>query len=114
MWARIQQMSDCFGELWGKYKIWIIFLMMAYLFDTLTTIHFMTKSSINLEFHPLVRYSALLIGPVTGTILSAFCYKAVVSIFLALYLKRFRFWILLVPTISSTLAGIYNLHPYSF
>jgi len=112
MQKRITQINDCFTEMWHKYNVWIILLMISLLFDTLTTINFMTKGSIYFEMHPLVRHSALLLGPVAGTILSAFCYKTIVSVCLALYLKRLRFWILFTPTIISFLAGIYNLSTF--
>ena len=109
MRAKIKQTNDYFKEMWQKYNVWIILLMIGFLFDTMTTIHFMTRETIFFEAHPLVRYSALLMGPIVGTILSAFCFKFVVSIFLALYLKRMQLWILVIPTITSTLAGFYNL-----
>ena len=110
MQARIIQFNIHFGEFWIKCKGWIIFLIVAFLFDTLTTIHFMTIGNIDLELHPLVRYSAIIMGPVAGTIVSAFCYRSIVSICLALYLKRWRLWVLTLPAITSTLAGFYNLY----
>jgi hypothetical protein len=114
MQKRMNQINDYFSEMWQKHKIWIILLMIATLFDTLTTIHFMTEEGIYLEIHPLVRYAALSLGPVVGTILSVFCYKTIVSIFLAIYLKRLRLWILSLPTIISILAGFCNLAKISF
>lgn len=101
--------TEYFLELWNSHKLLIIFLAGALLFDTLTTIHFMTTDGIDLEIHPLIRHSALLLGPVVGTVLSAFVYKIVASLFLAIYLRQLRLWILILPTISSTCAGVINL-----
>jgi hypothetical protein len=107
---KIKQFNDSFDDLWGKHRAWVILLMAALLFDTLTTIHFMLEDKIHFEIHPLVRYSALFLGPVVGTVLSAFCYKIIVSILLAMYYRPLRFWVLILPAIFSTLAGFYNLY----
>ena len=109
METKIRLCNEHFCELWKKHRLLIVILVCALMFDTLTTIHFMTEDGIHLEFHPLVKYSALLLGPVKGTILSAFCFKVIVSIMLAMFLRPMRLWILIAPAITSTLAGFYNL-----
>ena len=110
MEAHVRQCKEYFDELWQKHRVLIFFLIFGFLFDTLSTIHFMIHDGIYLESHPMVRYSALYFGPVAGTILSAFLYKAITSIFLAMYLKPIRIWILLLPAITSTFAGFYNFY----
>ncbi|MHC4288863.1 MAG: hypothetical protein ACYSOF_03980 [Planctomycetota bacterium] len=97
-----------FTDLWEQHSFWIILLIAAYAFDTLSTIHFMVQDGIHYELHPLVRHSAMILGPVTGTILSAFLFKSVVAIWLALYLKHIRMWVLIIPAILSTIAGFLN------
>lgn len=111
---KIRQWNTYFNELWQKHRFWIIVLAIALLFDTLSTIYFMTKQGIHFEIHPLVKYSALLLGPIVGTILSAFCFKIVVSIFLAMYLWRWRLWVLITPAVTSTFAGFFNLFGNKF
>ncbi len=109
MEIRLKQLNNEFDNMWHKYHFLIILLICMLLFDTLTTIEFMAHDGIEREFHPLVKYSALLFGPVTGTILCAFMFRTIAGLFLALYLHNFRLLILILPTITSTIAGFYNL-----
>ena len=97
-----------FMDLWREHSIWIIMLIGAFAFDALSTIHFMTQYGIHYEMHPLVRHSAAIFGPVTGTILSVILYKSVVALCLALYLKRMRIWVLTAPIIPAIIAGFLN------
>ena len=96
------------SDLWRQHSLWIILLVGALAFDTLSTIHFMTQEEIYYELHPLVRLSALIFGPITGTILSAFLFKIAVALCLALYLRRMRIWILTAPIIPAIIAGFIN------
>ncbi len=92
-----------------KYTFWKITVLLALLFDTISTIFFMTKGGIDLEIHPMVRYSALVWGPIIGTFLSAFVYKAVVGFLLeAVYLKQHAVYMYAVMICTSTAAGFYN------
>ena len=92
-----------------RYTFWKVTLLIALLFDTCSTIYFMTRGGIDLEFHPLVRFSALVWGPVIGTFLSSFIYKAVVGFCLeAFYLKRYAIYVYAGMICTSTTAGIYN------
>ena len=109
MRVRIKNFNECFEKLWEQYQLLIILLMCAFLFDTLSTIHFMTTEGVHLELHPLIRYSAMILGPITGTILSAFMYKIVTCIFLAMYLRQLRLLVLILPAVMATFAGFYNL-----
>ena len=95
-------------DLWRQHSLRIILLVGAFAFDALSTIHFMTESGIHFEIHPLVKYSALILGPVTGTILSVFVFKSIVTIGLALHLRRMRIWVLTAPIIPAVIAGILN------
>jgi len=97
-----------FVDLWKQHSLWVILLMGAYAFDTLSTIHFMTRGDIHYELHPLVRHSAIIFGPVIGTILSTFVFKSIVALFLALYLKQMRIWVLIAPIIPAIIAGYIN------
>ena len=98
-----------FTDLWREHSLWIILLIGAFAFDTLSTIHFMTQDGgIQYELNPFVRHSALIFGPITGTILSAFLYKSVVALCLALYLRRMRIWVLTSPIIPAIIAGFIN------
>ena len=78
MHVQIEQWNKRLEELWRKRSLLIIFLISALLFDTFSTIHFMTIDSIHLELNPLVKHSALFLDPIVGTFLSAFCYKIIV------------------------------------
>ena len=97
-----------FTDLWRQHSLWIILLVGAFAFDAVSTIHFMTQDGIHHEIHPLVRHSALIFGPVTGTILSVILYKSVVALCLALYLRRMRIWVLTAPIIPAVVAGFLN------
>lgn len=98
-----------FDEFWQKYWLLIVVLICALSFDTLSTIHFMTTEGINFEAHPLVRYSALLFGPIAGTILTAFVFKIIAGLFLAMYLRNMGVFVLAASAITSTIAGVINL-----
>ncbi len=97
-----------FVALWKQHALLIILLIGAFAFDTVSTIYFMTQDGFQDELHPLIRYSASIFGPITGPILSAFIYKIVVALCLALYLKRMRIWILTVPIAPAIIAGFIN------
>ena len=103
-----------FSDFWKQYAFWVILLIGAFAFDTLSTIHFMSQDGIHYEIHPLVRHSAFIFGPVAGTILSAFIFKSVAAISLALYLKRIRILVLVAPMILSIIAGFVNFLDLSF
>ena len=100
-------------DLWKHHSLWVILLIGAFAFDALSTIHFMTQNGIHCEIHPLVKYSALILGPVTGTILSAFVFKSIVTIGLALHLRRMRIWVLTAPILPAIIAGFLNFREYS-
>lgn len=105
---KLQQISRRLNEFFKQYSIWVSALLMALMFDTVSTIYFMNIIGIQQEAHPIVRIFALKFGPILGTFLSVFIYKSVVSLLLAAYLKKLRMFILLAPTITSTLAGFFN------
>lgn len=104
----IGKLNFAFEDLWKKHRLLIILLICGLMFDTLSTIHFMTEDGIEFEFHPLVRHSAYLLGPVVGTILSAFVFKVITGIMLAMYLHDIRAIVLIAPAITSTAAGFIN------
>lgn len=99
-----------FKELCQRHKLLVTLFVCALLFDTYSTIHFMQEVGIEYECHPLVRYSAAILGPVIGVILVAFVYKFIAAMCLAMYLQKFRVFILIIPTVTSTIAGYINLH----
>jgi len=110
MGKKLRHFRNRIEELWRNHKLLIIVLAGALLFDTLTTIYFMIyDGGIEAEIHPLVRHSALLLGPVAGTFLSAFLFKIVVGVLLAAYLRSIRILVLTTPAITSILAGFFNL-----
>ena len=109
MIRQLRLWSGYLSDLWQQHRGLIIFLMIALLFDTLTTIHFMTHHGIYLETHPLVRSAALMMGPVVGTVLTAFLYKIITCLFLAVYLRHVRLWVLVLPSLTAILAGFINL-----
>ncbi len=107
-----KQFDQAFQAFWKKHWLLAVLLLAALTFDTVSTIHFMQNDGIDLEIHPLVRASATLLGPVPGTILSSFLFRAVAGVMLAMYLRRFSAWVLAVPIITSTIAGFINFFGY--
>lgn len=101
-----------FQSFWKKHRVLSILLLAALVFDTVSTIYFMQNDGVELELHPLVRTSAMLLGPVSGVILSAFLFRAVTVLMLAVYLRRFSAWVLTIPIITSTIAGFINFFGY--
>ena len=101
-------MGQHLNEFCKQYSTWVMVLLIALLFDTVSTIYFMRIIGVEYELNPFVRHSAIVFGPVIGTFLAAFVYKAIVGVLLAAYLKRLRMYVFLVPTITSTLAGMFN------
>lgn len=108
MKTKIIQFNIDFPGFWNRYAVLCILLILALIFDTLSTIHFMHVDGIEGELHPLVRGSALLFGPVVGPVLSAFVFKAIAGLLLALYLRRFAVWIVTVPAVTATIVGFIN------
>jgi hypothetical protein len=102
-----------FQDFWKKHHLLSTLLLAALVFDTVSTIYFMQRDGVEFEMHPLVRASAMLFGPVSGTILTAFLFRAVAGLMLAVYLRRFSAWVLTVPIITSTIAGFINFFGYS-
>lgn len=107
-----KEFDEAFQDFWKRHWLLAILLLAALTFDTVSTIHFMQHDGIELEIHPLVRASATLLGPVSGTILSSFLFRAVAGVMLAVYLRRFSAWVLTVPIITSTVAGFINFFGY--
>ncbi|MBL7214554.1 MAG: hypothetical protein ISS71_02615 [Phycisphaerae bacterium] len=103
-----KNLDRTFQDFWKKHRVLTILLLAALIFDTVSTIYFMQNEGIELEIHPLVRASATLFGPISGTILSAFLFRAVAGLMLAVYLRRFSAWVLIIPIITSTVAGFIN------
>ncbi len=86
-----------------------VLVLAALLFDTVSTVYFMRRDGIAFELHPIVRHSAMLWGPVLGTFLSAFVFKAVTSFLLeAFYLRGYAVYMYLSMICTSTFAGFYN------
>lgn len=86
-----------------------VLVLAALLFDTVSTVYFMQRDGISFELHPIVRYSAMLWGPILGTFLSAFVFKAVVSFLLeAFYLRGYAVYMYLCMICASSFAGCYN------
>ena len=112
MYAIRRNLDQAFQDFWNKHRVLSILLLAALIFDTVSTIHFMQNDGVELEIHPLVRASATLFGPVSGTILSAFLFRAVAGLMLAVYLRRFSAWVLIIPIITSTIAGFINFFGY--
>ena len=107
-----KKLDQAFQNFWKKHSVLSILLLTALVFDTVSTIYFMQKDGTDVELHPLVRISAMLFGPVLGTILSAFLFRAVAGLMLAVYLQRFATWVLALPIITSTIAGFINFFGY--
>jgi len=107
-----KQFDQAFQDFWKKHWLLAVMLLAALLFDTVSTIYFMQQDGIELELHPLVRASATLLGPISGTILSAFLFRAVAGLILAVYLRRFSAWVLALPIFTSTVAGFINIFGY--
>ena len=104
--------EQAFQDFWKKNHLLFILLLAALLFDTVSTIYFMKTEGVCLEIHPLVRASATVLGPVSGTILSSFLFRAVTGLLLAVFLRRYSTWVLIMPMVTSTIAGFINFFGY--
>lgn len=82
---------------------------LAILFDTVSTIHFMTRVGIELEIHPLVRLGSLIYGPVAGPLLFAFLFKLLAGLMILFYIRRLAPSILRLAAAISAFAGVLNL-----
>lgn len=82
---------------------------LAILFDAVSTIHFMSRGGIELEIHPLVRWGAIIYGPVAGPLLFAFLFKLLAGLVILFYIRRLAPLILRLAAAISAFAGILNL-----
>lgn len=102
--------------LWVLKKFqWLVILFVGAIFlDTISTMYFMINSGIDLELHPLVRLGAEIYGPVLGTFLMAFLFKILGGLLVAAYIGAWAPYFLIVTSILSGLAGIYNFFGHLF
>ncbi|MHC4927508.1 MAG: hypothetical protein ACYTER_09340 [Planctomycetota bacterium] len=92
-----------------QYRTLKLLFLAALLFDTVSTIHFMLIDGTTYELHPIVRFSAIALGPVLGTFLGSFAFKAIAGFILeAMYLKRYAVYMYAAAICTSTFAGFYN------
>ncbi len=101
------------AELLAQHRNLLFFYMLALLFDTISTIHFMHRGGVELELHPLVRLGSLIYGPVLGPILFAFVFKLLAGLFLLFYIRRLAPTILRLAAVISLFAGILDLWGHS-
>lgn len=98
---------DDWRRFWGVYQKHLTLFVLALAVDTISTIHFMTSSGPEQEFHPLVRLAAFAYGPVTGPILAAL-YKMLAALIVALYWNKLAAPILTTAALFYLFAGFYN------
>ena len=91
-----------------RYRQLLLFYALALFFDTVSTIHFMNRGGIHLEIHPLVRWGALIYGPIAGPFLFAFLFKFLSGLLVLFYVRRLAPCILRLAAAVSTIAGILN------
>lgn len=91
-----------------KHGLFLLFAA-ALLFDTFSTMVFMTRGGIDLEIHPLVRMGAFVYGPILGTFMTAFLYKFLAAYAILRYLGRYSGVFLTASIFTSSFAGFYNL-----
>ncbi|HOK67666.1 MAG TPA: hypothetical protein PK054_12760 [Anaerohalosphaeraceae bacterium] len=97
------------AELLVRYRSLLMFYGLAIFFDTLSTIYFMHRGGIEMELHPLVRWGALIYGPVVGPLLFAFLFKFLAGLMVLFYIRRLAPSILRLAAFISVFAGILNL-----
>lgn len=95
-----------------KYKWLIVIFAISLSCDCLSTVYFMYETGPETELHPAVRYSSIIFGTVTGPLIGA-TMKAITGIAVAVYLRRFAFYILFTGSVVSFWAAWYNIWGYT-
>lgn len=98
---------DDWRRLWCAYQKHLTLFILALAVDTVSTIHFMSSTGPEQEFHPLVRIAAFAYGPFVGPILAAF-YKLIAALIVVLYWHKYAAPILTTAALFYLFAAFYN------
>jgi hypothetical protein len=99
-------------EIPGGFAALFIFFTLAVFFDAFTTSLFMIRHGSEFEIHTLIRWSSALCGPVYGPLLGALA-KTAAAILLSFLHRRAVCYALLLVTVISLFAGLYNLFAWN-
>lgn len=102
-----QSVTEDWRRFWDSNQNYLTAFILALAVDTISTIHFITLTGPEQEFHPIVRVAAYTYGPILGPILAAL-YKAVAAMVVVLYCRKLAAPLLTVAAIFYLLAGFYN------
>jgi hypothetical protein len=97
------------GQLLIRHKNLLVFYSLAIFLDALSTIYFMHRGAVEQELHPLVRWGALIYGPIVGPLLFAFLFKFLAGLVILFYLTRMAPAILRLAAFISLGAAVLNL-----
>lgn len=92
---------------WNSHQKHIAAFVLALAVDTISTIHFMTATGPEQEFHPVVRMAGYVYGPVLGPVLAAF-YKALAAVLVVIYSRKLAAPLFTIAAIVYLFAGFYN------
>ena len=99
--------TEDWRKLWDSNSKYITAFVLALAVDTISTIHFMTLTGPEQEFHPVVRMAAYAYGPILGPILAAL-YKVISAMIVVLYWRKLAAPLFTTATVFYLLAGLYN------
>ena len=102
-----QSVAEDWRRFWNSYQNYLTAFVLALAVDTISTIHFISATGPEQEFHPIVRIAAIVYGPVLGPILAAF-YKTVAALIVVLYCRKLAAPVLTFAAIVYLFAGFYN------
>ncbi len=93
---------------WQRYRCWFAALITAAAADFLSTLHFMVTDGIQSEIHPLVRYSALLMGPIVGVLLAKL-FQLTATFVVTLYCRVLARYVFFAATVFYLWAAWFNI-----
>ena len=88
----VERLRDNSRGFWGAYYWLIIIYLVSVFCDAFSTIHFMHKLGPQAEIHLVIRRVSILFGDTIGPLIGALG-KAVAGLLVAIYLRRFAFYI---------------------
>lgn len=112
---RMQSVDDVIGRLranWrgyvSAYGIFLILVVLAAAADALSTVFFMLIRGPQEEAHPVIRWIALVLGPVLGPLVGKLV-QIVALIAVTVYLRRWAVYLFILAIILYVWAAWYNI-----
>ncbi len=103
----IQSAGEGWDRFWESHRKYVAAFLLTLAVDTISTIHFMTATGPEQEFHPVVRMAGYAYGPILGPVLAAF-FKALAALIVVLYCRKLAVPLFTTASIVYLFAGFYN------